>query len=114
MNIQDIQDSVRIGVEISVILRTGHQVSGVLSEIRETSIILRQASGAKMPLAAEAIDCIFPIPIIDTSTVLPTHSSISSNLQNKPDLQTSSSALKTELELAINNNKILTYLSIYN
>jgi tetratricopeptide (TPR) repeat protein len=104
MNIQDIQDSVRIGVEISVILRTGHQVSGVLSEIRETSIILRQASGAKMPLAAEAIDCIFPIPIIDTSTVLPTHSSISSNLQNKPDLQTSSSALKTELELAINNN----------
>ncbi|BAZ87699.1 hypothetical protein [Dolichospermum compactum] len=104
MNIQDIQDSVRIGVEISVILRTGHQFSGVLSEIRETSIILRQASGAKMPLAAEAIDCIFPIPIIDTSTVLPTHSSISSNLQNKPDLQTSSSALKTELELAINNN----------
>ncbi|MFM6132763.1 MAG: hypothetical protein ACKPE3_20600 [Sphaerospermopsis kisseleviana] len=54
MNIEDIQDSVRIGVEVSVILRTGHQLSGFLSEIRETSIILRQASGAKMPLFAEA------------------------------------------------------------
>jgi hypothetical protein len=49
MNIEDIQDSVRIGNEVSVILRTGHLLSGFLSEIRETSIILRQASGAKMP-----------------------------------------------------------------
>jgi tetratricopeptide (TPR) repeat protein len=117
MNIEDIQDSVRIGVEISVILRTGHQLSGVLSEIRETSIILRQASGAKMPLSAEAIDCIFPIQITDspieitpslqnitTSTASTTHSSISPNLQKNPDRQISSPALKTELELAIDNN----------
>jgi tetratricopeptide (TPR) repeat protein len=117
MNIEDIQDSVRIGVEVSVILRTGHQLSGVLSEIRETSIILRQASGAKMPLSAEAIDCIFPIQVADspieitssiqntnTSTVVPTHSSISPNLQKNINQQTSSPALETELDSAIETN----------
>ncbi|MEH1785714.1 MAG: hypothetical protein V7L23_09025 [Nostoc sp.] len=123
MNIEDIQDSVRIGVEISVILRTGHQFSGVLSEIRETSIILRQASGTKMPLSAEAIDCIFPIQITDssieitpdlqsagTSTVLPIHLSISSNLQNNPEPKIPLSSLKStepELEDAIENNSLI-------
>lgn len=102
MNVEDIQDSVRIGIEVTVILRTGHQFSGILSEMRETSIILRQASGAKIPLSAEAIDCIFPIEIADTSseststgikstdtsTVLPTRSSTSFNIQSNPNIQT--------------------------
>jgi|GEM_PF-3528877 len=117
MNIEDIQDSVRIGIEISVILRTGHQFSGVLSEIRETSIILRQASGGKMPLSAEAIDCIFPKQITDlpieisqnlqssgTSTVLSTDLPIPPNLQKNTVIQTSSPAFKTELDLATSNN----------
>jgi tetratricopeptide (TPR) repeat protein len=117
MKIEDIQDSVRIGVEVSVILRTGHQLSGLLSEIRETSIILRQVSGAKMPLSAEAIDCIFPIQVADspieitssiqntnTSTVAPTYSSISSNLQKNINQQTSSPALETEFDITIETN----------
>lgn len=81
MNIEDIQDNFRIGSEVSVILRTGHQFSGTLSEIREASIILRQSSGGKIPLSAEAIDCIFPVqdtelpggtaPVVQNSSVMP-------------------------------------------
>ncbi|WP_144018174.1 tetratricopeptide repeat protein [Planktothrix rubescens] len=120
MNIEDIQDSVRIGIEVTVILRTGHQFSGVLTEIRETSIILRQASGTKMPLSAEAIDCIFPIqstdlsieitPILQsagTTASLPTRLSTSSNLQNNLEQKNSLLPLKTnesQLESPTNNN----------
>src|SRR4028119_1449496 len=120
MNIEDIQHSVRVGVEVSVILRTGHQFSGVLSEIREASIILRQSSGTKMPLSAKAIDCIFSIQTTDssiestpslqssdTSTLLPTHPSLSSNLQNNLELKTSFPSLESiesQLEIAIDNN----------
>ena len=81
MNIEDIQDNFRIGSEVSVILRTGHQFSGTLSEIREASIILRQSSGGKISLSAEAIDCIFPVqdtelsggtaPVVQNSSVTP-------------------------------------------
>ena len=84
MNIQDIQDSVRVGVEISVILRTGHQFSGILSEIRETSIILRQASGIKIPLNAEAIDCVFPTQDMSLSiNITPIESELTSSVNNQ-------------------------------
>jgi tetratricopeptide (TPR) repeat protein len=120
MNIKDIQDSVRVGVEVSVILRTGHQFYGVLTEIRETSIILYQASGTKIPLSTEAIDCIFSIQSTDlsieitpslqsagTTTSLPTPLSTSSNLQNNFEQQNSLLPLKTnepQLESSTNNN----------
>ena len=120
MNIEDIQDSVRVGVEISVILRTGHEFSGVLSEIRETTIILRQTSGTKIPLSAEAIDCIFPIQSTDlsieitpslqsagTTTSLPTRPSTSSNLQSNLEQKNSLLPLKineSQLESPTNNN----------
>jgi tetratricopeptide (TPR) repeat protein len=66
MNIEDIQENCRIGQEVSVIINTGHQFSGILSEIKETSIVLRQSSGGKIPLLTEAIITIFEV---DTNKV---------------------------------------------
>lgn len=119
MNIEDIQDSVRVGNEVSVILRTGHQFSGVLSEIRETSIMLRKASGAKIPLSAEAIDCIFPIETasssssgeittglqaVDTASVLPASPSILSGRENHPEPQPASPGSDKITELGSKQN----------
>jgi tetratricopeptide (TPR) repeat protein len=119
MNIEDIQDSVRVGNEVSVILRTGHQFSGVLSEIRETSIMLRQASGAKIPLSAEAIDCIFPIETasssssgeittglqaVDTASVLPASPSSLSGTENHPEPQPAASCSDKITELDSKQN----------
>jgi tetratricopeptide (TPR) repeat protein len=59
MNITDIQDSCQIGSELCVIFKTGQQFYGILSEIRETSIVLRLASGNKMPISLDAIATAF-------------------------------------------------------
>jgi tetratricopeptide (TPR) repeat protein len=98
MNIEDIQDSVRIGLEVSVILRTGHQFFGILSEIRESSIILRQAPGIKIPLSADAIDCIFPSPSTAPET------------QTESDTVTKNNTFKQEkVGLVESNPAILTF-----
>jgi len=59
MNVEDIQDCCKIGVQVCVFLTTGQQFAGVLSEIRESSIVLRLPSGGKIPIALSAIAAAF-------------------------------------------------------